>query len=147
MIIWGPIHAVKEHNKYLDEYFKSIDPSEECSLVKGLEELSCDKKDTLDYVDDDFISWNGTLYALKVNSFNRFLSFINLLKKDGMVYKHWDVFSTKYIDMMKWFYLVYLNYDVLDKIPPTIRVIKIDFLALHQMVDSLGLLEAMLQLL
>ena len=92
----------------------------------------------MDYVDDDFISWNGTLYALKVNSFNIFLSLINLLKKDSMVYKHWDVFSRKYVDMVKWFYLVYLNYDVLDKIPPTIGVIKIDLLALHKMVDSLG---------
>ena len=121
--IWGPKHAIADHNRYLDEYFESLDPKEECSLVKGLEELSCDRKDAHDYIDDDFISWNGTLYALKVNSFNRFLSFMNLLKKDSIVYNNWDVFSRKYVDMLKWFYLVYLNYDSLDEIPPSIGVI------------------------
>ncbi|GJY60041.1 ARID DNA-binding domain-containing protein [Tanacetum coccineum] len=27
---------VKSHNEYLDDYFKSIDPTEECSLIKGM---------------------------------------------------------------------------------------------------------------
>ena len=39
--------------------------------------------------------------------------------------------------MVKWFYLVHINYDVLNKIPPTIGVIEIDLLALHKMVDSI----------
>ena len=135
---WGPKHVIADHNKYLDDYFESLDPKEECSLIKGLEELSCDRKDTHDYIDDDFISWNGTLYALKVNSFNRFLSFMNLLKKDSIVYNNWDVFSRKFLDMLKWFYLVYLNYDHMDETPPSIGVFKIDLLALHKLVDSLG---------
>ena len=136
--IWGPKHVIAEHNRYLDDYFESLDPKDECSLVKGLEDLSCDRNDEHDYIDDDFISWNGTLYALKVNSYNRFLSFMNLLKKDSIVYKNWDVFSRKFVDMLKWFYLVYLNYDSLDEIPPNIGVIKLDLLALHKTVDSLG---------
>lgn len=136
--IWGPKHVIAEHNIYLDDYFESLDPKEECSLVKGLEDLSCDRNDEHDYIDDDFISWNGTVYALKVNSYNRFLSFMNLRKKDSIVYKNWDVFSRKFVVMLKWFYLVYLNYDSLDEIPPRIRVIKLDLLALHKTVDSLG---------
>nr|GEX17209.1 ARID DNA-binding domain-containing protein [Tanacetum cinerariifolium] len=35
----GLKNVVTEHNKYLDEYFESIKPKEEVSLVKGLEEL------------------------------------------------------------------------------------------------------------
>ena len=130
--------AVEDHNQYLDKYFESIDPKEECSLIKGLEELSWDKNDVHDYIDNDYISWNGTLYALKVNSFNRFVSFINLLKNDAIVYKHWSVFSQKYHDMIKWFYMEYLNCESMEEIPPTIGNIKIDLLALHKAVENLG---------
>ncbi|GKA81774.1 hypothetical protein Tco_0788466 [Tanacetum coccineum] len=36
---------VAKHNKYLEAYFDSIDPKEECSLIKGLEELKWDKNE------------------------------------------------------------------------------------------------------
>ena len=67
--VWGPKHAITEHNKYMEEYFESLDPKDECSMVKGLEDLICDRKATQDYVDDEFISWNGILYALKSKFF------------------------------------------------------------------------------
>nr|GFA39626.1 ARID DNA-binding domain-containing protein [Tanacetum cinerariifolium] len=44
----------------------------------------------------------------------------------------------KYVEMLKWFYLVYLNYDMLEEIPPVIRVMEINLLSLHKIVDSLG---------
>ncbi|GJZ14251.1 hypothetical protein Tco_0549481 [Tanacetum coccineum] len=37
---WLRFHTamvLKSHNEYLDDYFKSIDPTEECSLIKGQE--------------------------------------------------------------------------------------------------------------
>ena len=61
----GSKDVVIEHKKFLDEYFESIDPKEECSLVNGLEDLKWDKNDIHDYVDEEYISWNGSLYALK----------------------------------------------------------------------------------
>ncbi|GJV24622.1 ARID DNA-binding domain-containing protein [Tanacetum coccineum] len=130
--------VVNEHNKFLDKYFESIEPKDEGSLVKGLEELEWDRKDVHDYVDEEYISWNGSLYSLKVNSFSRFLSFMNLIKEDSIVYKHWEIFSKKYVEMLKWFYLVYLNYDILEKIPPFVGVMEINLLSLHKIVDSLG---------
>ncbi|GKA67752.1 ARID DNA-binding domain-containing protein [Tanacetum coccineum] len=134
----GLREVVTEHNKFLDKYFESIEPKNEGSLVKGLEELKWDRDDEHDYVDEEYISWNGSLYAIKVNSLPRFLSFMNLIKKDGMVYKNWDIFSKKYVDMLKWFYLVYLNYDMLEKIPPVVGVMEINLLSLHKIVDNLG---------
>ncbi|GKB98353.1 ARID DNA-binding domain-containing protein [Tanacetum coccineum] len=134
----GSGSVIAEHNKFLDEYFESIDQKEEVSLVKGLEELKWDRDDVQDYMDDEYISWNGSLYAIKVNSFSRFLSFMDLMKKDSMVYKHWDIFSKKYVEMLKWFYLVYLNYDRLDEIPPVVGVMEINLLSLHKIVDNLG---------
>ncbi|GKE88814.1 ARID DNA-binding domain-containing protein, partial [Tanacetum coccineum] len=61
----GESFVVNEHNKFLDKYFESIEPKDEGSLVKGLEELEWDRKDVHDYVDEEYISWNGSLYSLK----------------------------------------------------------------------------------
>ncbi|GJZ02234.1 hypothetical protein Tco_0520195 [Tanacetum coccineum] len=130
--------VVIEHNKFLDKYFESIEPKNEESLVRGLEELKWDRDDDHDYVDEEYISWNGSLYAIKVNSLSRVLSFMDLMKKDSMVYMHWDIFSKKYVEMLKWFYLVYLNYDRLDEIPPVVGVMEINLLSLHRIVNSLG---------
>nr|GEW98384.1 bulb-type lectin domain-containing protein [Tanacetum cinerariifolium] len=124
--------------KNKDKYFESIKPKDEGSLVKGLEELEWDRDDVHDYVDEEYIIWNGSLYAIKVNSFSRFLSFMNLMKRDNIVYKHWEIFSKKYMEMLKWFYMVYLNYDMLEGIPPVVGVMEINLLSLHKVVDSLG---------
>ena len=64
-LTWGPKDVITEHNSFLENYFASIDPDTECSLVKGLEELNWNKDETQDYVDEEYISWNGTLYALR----------------------------------------------------------------------------------
>lgn len=130
--------VISEHNKYLEKYFESLDRSTEDTLVKGLEELKWDKDEEQDYVDDEYISWNGSLYALKVNTFNRFISFMNLIKKDALVFRNWEILSKKFMETVKWFYLVYLEYDVLDAIPPRIGVKDIDLLSLHKTVASLG---------
>ncbi|GJY26022.1 ARID DNA-binding domain-containing protein [Tanacetum coccineum] len=134
----GLEYVITEHNKFLEKYFKSIEPNDEESFVKGLEDLKWDKDDEQDYVDEEYISWNGSLYALKVNSLSRFLSFMSLLKKDSLVYKNWEIFSKKYIEMLKWFYLVYLNYERLDEIPPRVGMMEINLLSLHKIIDNLG---------
>ncbi|GKA62853.1 ARID DNA-binding domain-containing protein [Tanacetum coccineum] len=131
--------VITEHNKYLQKYFDSIQPKEEeISLVKGLEELKWNKEDEQDYVDDEYISWNGSLYALKVNSLSRFLSFMDLVRKDSLVYKNWEIFSRKFVEMIKWFYLVHLNYERLEAIPPRVGVMEINLLSLHKIIDDFG---------
>lgn len=134
----GQKEVVTEHNQYLEDYFESIDPKDECSLINGLEDLNWNREDALDYVDDAYLCWNGSLYALKVNSFTRFLSFMNILKKDNLVYKNWEVFSKRFIDLVKWFYCVYLNHDILDNIPPVVGEIELNLLSLHKIVENLG---------
>ena len=42
----GPKEVVTEHNQYLEDYFESIDPKDECSLINGLEDLSWNREDT-----------------------------------------------------------------------------------------------------
>nr|GFB93580.1 bulb-type lectin domain-containing protein [Tanacetum cinerariifolium] len=55
----------KSHNSFLDGYFRSLDSNEECSLVKGMEDLKMNKEDVHDYADNEYLSLNGTLYAMK----------------------------------------------------------------------------------
>nr|GEW09368.1 ARID DNA-binding domain-containing protein [Tanacetum cinerariifolium]GEZ96201.1 ARID DNA-binding domain-containing protein [Tanacetum cinerariifolium] len=105
---------VTKQNKYLDAYFDSINPKEECSLIKGLEDLNWDTNEVQDYLDEDYISMNGTLYAIK------------------------EVLRKRFLDMIKWFYLVYLNQDVLEPLPPVIGNVEIDLLGLYKMIDSTG---------
>nr|GEW37471.1 ARID DNA-binding domain-containing protein [Tanacetum cinerariifolium] len=60
---------IESHNKFLDEYFElidpKIDPKEECSLIRAMEDLKMEKEDFHDYIDDEYLSMNGTLYAMK----------------------------------------------------------------------------------
>nr|GEX93575.1 Gag-pre-integrase domain, Gag-polypeptide of LTR copia-type [Tanacetum cinerariifolium] len=101
----------ESHNSFLDGYFRSLDLNEEYSLVKGLEDLKMNKEDVHDYVDNEYLSLNGTLYAMKVNTFPRFISFLDLIKIDKLVY---------------------------GELPPVIGVIRIDLLGLYKFMDAMG---------
>nr|GEW06730.1 zinc finger, CCHC-type [Tanacetum cinerariifolium] len=57
----GPKDVISEYNRFLDDYFVSIDPKDESSLVKGLEDLIWNRKDTQDYVDEEYIILGGYL--------------------------------------------------------------------------------------
>ncbi|GKE11179.1 ARID DNA-binding domain-containing protein [Tanacetum coccineum] len=103
-----------------------------------MEDLKIEKEDVHDYIDDEYLSMNGTLYAMKVNTFPRFLSFLDLIKIDKLVYKNWEVLGKKFMEMLEWFYLGYLGQDVLGDLPPVIGVIKVDLLGLYKFVDDLG---------
>ncbi|GJS84524.1 ARID DNA-binding domain-containing protein [Tanacetum coccineum] len=65
MVYENSASMIESHNKFLDEYFESIDPKDECSLIKGMEDLKMEKEDVHDYIDDEYLSMNGTLYAMK----------------------------------------------------------------------------------
>nr|GEZ34199.1 ARID DNA-binding domain-containing protein [Tanacetum cinerariifolium] len=128
----------KSHNSFLDGYFRSLDLNEECSLVKGMEELKINKEDVHDYVDNEYLSLNGSLYAMKVNTFQRFISFLDLIKIDKLVYGNWEVLKGKFIETLEWFYLGYLGQEVLGELPPVIGAIKINLLGLYKFVDAMG---------
>ena len=97
-----------------------------------------DKGDVQDYIDNEYLSLNGTLYFMRVNTFPRFLSFLDLIKIDKLVYGNWEVLRGKFMEMLEWFYIGYLQQDVLGSLPPVIGVTKIDLLGLYKFVDGLG---------
>ena len=129
---------ITSHNRFLDDYFKSLDIEEECSLIKGLEELKMDHQEDHDYIDHDYMSLNGTLYAMKVNTFPRFIAFLNLIKIDKLVFENWEVLSKRFLEMLEWFYLGFMRQSALGELPPIIGVIKVDMLGLYKFVDELG---------
>lgn len=134
----GDEEAIKDHQYFMEEYYRSLDPSDERSLIKGMEDLEMNKDESHDYVDDEYLSLNGALYHLKVNTFPRFLSFLDLVKIDKLVFKNWEIMEKKFIDLLRWFYYDYMRMDALGDLPPVIGVIRIDLLALYKFVDDMG---------
>nr|GFB15525.1 bulb-type lectin domain-containing protein [Tanacetum cinerariifolium] len=69
-----------------------------------MKDLKMNKEDVHDYVDNEYLSLNRTLYAMK------------------------EVLKGKFMEMLEWFYLGYLGQEVLGELPPVIGVIRIDLL-------------------
>ena len=58
---------------------------------------------------------------MKVNTFQRFIAFLDLIKIDKLVYGNWEVLKGKFMEMLEWFYMVYLKGKLL-KWPVALRV-------------------------
>nr|GEY58120.1 ARID DNA-binding domain-containing protein [Tanacetum cinerariifolium] len=98
--------VVTEHNKFLDEYFESIDPKEDCSLVNGLEDLKWDRNDIQDYVDEEYIidivdSLGGYLCVTLGDKWKTIANLQGLTKDNGEVVKGC---YKKSIDMVQVYY-------------------------------------------
>ncbi|GJV32648.1 kinase-like domain, phloem protein 2-like protein [Tanacetum coccineum] len=109
-------NIIKSHNSFLDGYFRSLDLNEECSLIKGMEDLKMNKEDVHDYVDNEYLSLNGTLYAMKYEGKSN-------------------------VEMLEWFYLGYLGQEVLGELPPVIGVIRIDLLVKEVYKEYIGMVK------
>nr|GEY21570.1 bulb-type lectin domain-containing protein [Tanacetum cinerariifolium] len=92
---------------YMFDEARTGKAQEERLISERIRRVEMGQDDVHDYVDEEYISWNGSLYAIKV-------------------------------EMLKWFYLVHLNYDMLEGIQPVIGVMEINLLGLHKTVDGLG---------
>ncbi|GKE28295.1 ARID DNA-binding domain-containing protein, partial [Tanacetum coccineum] len=104
----GSKNVVAEHNKYLDEYFESIDPKEDCSLVKGLEDLKWDRNDVHDYVDEEYIidSLGGYLSVTLGNKWKKVAELHGLTEDDEEAIKKC---YKKFIEMVQ------VHYETAEK--------------------------------
>ncbi|GJT72717.1 hypothetical protein Tco_1032003 [Tanacetum coccineum] len=68
-------------NKYLEDYFESIT-----------------KKD--EDLEQDLVRIKGNLYSTKVQTFNEFVAFLNLIKHDDVVNQEWDFFRNRFNKIM-----------------------------------------------
>nr|GEY98738.1 serine/threonine/dual specificity protein kinase, catalytic domain-containing protein [Tanacetum cinerariifolium] len=93
MIYENSESMIAKHNQFLDEYFQSIDAGEECLLIKGIEELKMDKEKDQDYIDDDYLSMNGTFYAIKNQEavkecYNEYIGMVKVYYEEAQRSKH-----------------------------------------------------------
>ncbi|GKB27691.1 ARID DNA-binding domain-containing protein [Tanacetum coccineum] len=115
------------HNKYLEEYFESLDSSAEQNNTPGLISMQ-----------DDVIEIKGTLYSTKVTTFNEYVAFLNLVKQDEIISQQWDTFRGRFDKVLKWFYKNYLRKPIPGPIPPIINGVQIHLFDLYKLVEGFG---------
>nr|GEY08604.1 ARID DNA-binding domain-containing protein [Tanacetum cinerariifolium] len=106
-------------NQYLEDYFESLA-----------------KKDAS--TEEDLIQIKGRIYSTKVNTFNEYVAFLNLIKQDEVVSQEWDKFRKKFDRVVKWFYNYYLDRSLPGPIPPKINGVQVHLFNLYKLVESLG---------
>nr|GEW89978.1 ARID DNA-binding domain-containing protein [Tanacetum cinerariifolium] len=89
-------------------------------------------------MEDDLIKINGNIYSTKVNTFNEYVAFLNLIKHNEVVSQEWDSFRKKFDKVVKWFYNHYLEKSLPCPIPPIINVIQIHLFDLYKLIKGLG---------
>ncbi|GJY57437.1 ARID DNA-binding domain-containing protein [Tanacetum coccineum] len=107
------------HNHYMQKYFESISKEGE-----GLEQ--------------DTVRIKGNLYTTKVQSFNDFVAFLNLVKLDDVVSQKWDYFRQRFNMVVKWFFNHYLKRSLPGTIPPVINGVEIRLFDLYKIMENLG---------
>ncbi|GKB68000.1 ARID DNA-binding domain-containing protein [Tanacetum coccineum] len=115
------------HNKYLEDYFETLDSSAEQNNTPGLITMQ-----------DDVIEIKGTLYSTKVTTFNEYVAFLNLVKQDEIISQQWDTFRGRFDKVLKWFYKNYLKKPIPGPIPPIINGVQIHLFDLYKLIEGFG---------
>nr|GEX09312.1 ARID DNA-binding domain-containing protein [Tanacetum cinerariifolium] len=108
----------KMQNQYLQDYFESIASKE------GMER--------------EIVRIKGNLYSTKVQTFNDFVTFLNLIKHDEIVSQEWDYFRNRFNKLVKWFFNHYLERSLYDTIQPTVNGVEIHLFDLYKIFENLG---------
>nr|GEW16548.1 ARID DNA-binding domain-containing protein [Tanacetum cinerariifolium] len=106
-------------NNFLKKYFESLD-SENTGM------------------DEDLIRIKGNIYSTKVQTFNEYVAFLNLIKQDEVVNQECDRFRQKFDRVVKWFYNHYLDKSLPGPIPPIINGVQVHLFDLYKLVEGLG---------
>ncbi|GJW30644.1 hypothetical protein Tco_0047519 [Tanacetum coccineum] len=77
---------------------------EQTYLIKSLD----------DGIDEGLIRIKGSLYSTKVQTFNDYVYFLNLVKQDEIVDQEWDYFRNRFNKALKWFYTRLHQFETLD---------------------------------
>ncbi|GJV76440.1 ARID DNA-binding domain-containing protein [Tanacetum coccineum] len=108
----------KMQNKYLQDYFESI------ANKDGMEQ--------------DTVRIKGNLYSTKVQTFNDFVIFLNLIKHDDIVSQEWDYFRNMFNKHVKWFFNPYLERFLPGSLPPIVNGVEIHLFDLYKLIENLG---------
>nr|GEY06113.1 ARID DNA-binding domain-containing protein [Tanacetum cinerariifolium] len=145
-------------NKYLSDYYKLLEENPDYEEGKSEKETiltqkcyrgkeighyayACPTKTaTVGYIPKggDYVYVKGVFYPTKVSSFNKYVSFLDLIKNDDLVSQEWDIFRDKFNNAFRWFYDVYLKREMRGPIPSKINGIEIHLMDLYKLVECLG---------
>nr|GEZ55491.1 ARID DNA-binding domain-containing protein [Tanacetum cinerariifolium] len=89
-------------------------------------------------IEEDLIRIKGNIYLTKVQTFNEYVAFFNLIKQDEVVSQEWDTFRQKFDRVVKWFYNHYLDKSLPGLIPPIINGVQVHLFDLYKLVEGLG---------
>ncbi|GJV16309.1 ARID DNA-binding domain-containing protein [Tanacetum coccineum] len=89
-------------------------------------------------LEQDTVRIKGNLYTTKVQSFNDFVAFLNLVKLDDVVSQEWDYFRQRFNMVVKWFFNHYLKRSLPGTIPPVINGVEIRLFDLYKIMENLG---------
>nr|GEU53292.1 ARID DNA-binding domain-containing protein [Tanacetum cinerariifolium] len=87
---------------------------------------------------DDLIEIKGALYSTRVNTFNEYVAFLNLIKQDEIISQKWDIFRERFDKVVKWFYKSYLEKPLHGLFPLKINGVEIHLFDLYKLVEGLG---------
>nr|GEZ43792.1 ARID DNA-binding domain-containing protein [Tanacetum cinerariifolium] len=114
-------------NEYLENYFEFLENSVGETKTVGTLGLK-----------GDLIDIKGALYSTRVNTFNEYVAFLNLIKQDEIISQQWDIFRERFDKAVKWFYKSYLEKPLHGPFPPKINGVEIHLFDLYKLVEGLG---------
>nr|GEX57170.1 ARID DNA-binding domain-containing protein [Tanacetum cinerariifolium] len=103
-------------NQYMQNYFESI-------KEEGIEQ--------------DLVRVKGNLYSTKVQTFNDFVTFLNLIKNDDIVSQEWDFFRNRFNKVVKWFFNHYLDRSLPGPISPVVNGVEFHLFDLYKLIENL----------
>nr|GEW62242.1 ARID DNA-binding domain-containing protein [Tanacetum cinerariifolium] len=86
----------------------------------------------------DQIEVNGKIMPLKVHTIEEFIQFMELMNTNKISYKHKELFTRKFNDMLKWFHKSKAGKDLEGKLPPKISNVEIYLLDFYKFVNNYG---------
>ncbi|GKB65921.1 ARID DNA-binding domain-containing protein [Tanacetum coccineum] len=78
------------------------------------------------------------MVSLKVHTTEEFIQFMELMNTNKIAYKHKEVFTRKFNDMLKWFHKAKAGKDLEGKLPPKILNVEICLFDFYKFVNNCG---------
>ncbi|GJR02465.1 ARID DNA-binding domain-containing protein [Tanacetum coccineum] len=124
------IEQLERQGVEIKKYFESVE--------EGNHSDAENKTVGLISMENNLIEIKGVIYSTKVNTFDEYVAFLNLIKQDEIISQQWDAFREKFDKVVKWFYKSYLERPIPGPIPPKINGVEIHMLDLYKLVEGLG---------
>nr|GEU74338.1 transposon TX1 uncharacterized [Tanacetum cinerariifolium] len=95
------------------------------------------KENFLDRKKYEMVRVEEDMNSSEVHTFHEFVAFLNLIKNDELVSKGWDLYRDRFVKVLKWLYIHYLQRQLSGPIPPIIHGIPIHLFDLYKLIECM----------